>query len=162
MHEQPESHKEIEKRILSTFAGVARSIGYSPLHGMIIGALLVKGRALSLQELADETGYSPSMVSLSLDLLEVLGTIKRVKKEADRKLYVALQGDLLESLKNAILIRVKKSIGNSLVEFQEAKERLKGVGPQEKENVENAIGILEAEIRRLEKYVNLLSGMRLP
>ena len=61
--------KEIENKIFSTFAEVARAIGYSPLHGKLIGVLLVKGRAVSLQELAKKTGYSAGMVSLSLDLL---------------------------------------------------------------------------------------------
>ena len=63
--------KSVQERIYSTFGEVASSIGYSPIHGRIIGALLVNGGELSLQAVARETGYSLSMVSLSLDLLEL-------------------------------------------------------------------------------------------
>ena len=73
--------KEIEEKILDRFAEVASSIGYSPLHGKIIGVLIVRGKPMSLQEVAKATGYSSSMVSLSLDLLELLGIIKKGKKK---------------------------------------------------------------------------------
>ena len=57
------TESDIQNKIYSTFASVASSIGYSPLHGKIIGVLLVKNRPISLQDLAKETGYSPSMLS---------------------------------------------------------------------------------------------------
>jgi len=157
-----EANKEIEKKIFSTFSGVASAIGYSPLHGSIIAALLVKDRPVSLQELAEETGYSSSMVSLSLDLLEVLGTIKKVKKTGDRKLYISLQGDLLEILKNATLIKFKKSISDSLLDFQESKEKMKKYNGSGKDDLLKKIDILEKEIKRLSEYIDLLSEIRLP
>ncbi len=145
---------EPTKRILDIFADVAGSIGYSPLHGKIIGVLLVKGKTMSLQELAKETGYSTSMVSLSLDLLEVLGVIKKIKKTADRKLYIDLSGDLLECLKRAFVMRLERSIALSLTEFEKLRKHARGDT--------KALGILENEIKRLDKYVKLLSRISLP
>jgi len=156
------SEKEIRKKIFSTFSDVAGSIGYSPLHGEIIGILLVKNKPLSLQEIAKETGYSPGMISLSLDLLEVLGVVKKIKKSGDRKLYVQLSGDLLECLKSAILIKVEKNIQNSLTDFDETKKQLKNLKEDEKRRVLETINILEKEIRRRNSYVNMLSKIRLP
>lgn len=153
---------DIQNKIYSTFASVASSIGYSPLHGKIIGVLLVKNRPISLQELAAETGYSTSMLSLSLDFLEVLGVIKKVKKEADRKLYVSLAGDLLECLKRAITIKVEKSIGNSIAEFEESKKELEKLDSKEKVEVMNSLEILESQIKRLNMYVKMLAEIRLP
>jgi DNA-binding transcriptional regulator GbsR (MarR family) len=154
--------KAIEEKIYSTFSGIASSIGYSPLHGRIIGVLLVQGREVSLQELARETGYSVSMISLSLDLLELLGVIKRVKKTGDRNLYIVLQGDLLECLKNAIILRVKKSIDSTLLDFGERRKGLKKLRGEEKRKMLRTLDVLERETKRLEKYVRLLSGTRLP
>ena len=157
--------KEIElvqKKIFTTFGEVAQAIGYSPLHGMIIGALLVHGKPMSLQEVAKETGYSVSMISLSLDLLEVLGIVKKIKKTADRKLYIELQGDLLESLKSAILLRLEKSIRNSLAEFEDGKKLLEKSDAEEKNRVLNSINILEFQIKRLKTYVDLMAKMKLP
>jgi len=154
--------KKLEEKIYSTFSDIASSIGYSPLHGRIIGVLLVQGREMSLQELARETGYSPSMISLSLDLLELLGVIRRVKKTGDRNLYIALQGDLLKCLKNAIILRVKKSIGSTLSDFDKNRTDLRKLGREERKRMLKTLNILEKEIKRLEKYINLLSGIKLP
>lgn len=154
--------KEIEEKIYSTFSDIASSIGYSPLHGKIIGVLLVHGKEMSLQELAKETGYSASMISLSLDLLELLGVIKRVKKTGDRNLYIILKGDLLESLKNAIILRVKKSIDSTLIDFGKSRQDLKKLKGEERQRMLKTMDILEKEIKRLGRYINLLSGIKLP
>lgn len=154
--------KMLEEKIYSTFSDVASSIGYSPLHGKIIGVLLVKGREMSLQELAKETGYSASMISLSLDLLEILGVIKRVKKTGDRNLYIVLRGDLLECLKNAIILRVKKSIDSTLLDFKKSRKDLGKLKGDEKRKMFKTLNVLEKEINRLEKYIKLLSGIKLP
>lgn len=154
--------QDIERKIFSTFAEVASSLGYSPLHGQIIAVLMVRGKSLSLQEIARETGYSVSMVSLSLDLLEVLGIIRKIKKTADRKLYVELSGDLLEALKNAILLKLSKSITSSLEEFAEGKRKLESISGEESEGVLKTIETLEREIKRLKTYVDILSQARLP
>jgi DNA-binding transcriptional regulator GbsR (MarR family) len=154
--------EEIEKKIYTTFAEVASSIGFSSLHGKIIGALLVGGSSLSLQDLARKTGYSSSMVSLSLDFLEVLGVIKKVKKSADRKLYIQLNSNLLESLKNILLIRLNKNISDSLQEFEDSKKKLETLEGKNKKEVLKAIEILEKEIKRLESYIKILSRINLP
>ncbi|MBI4164088.1 MAG: hypothetical protein HY512_04450 [Candidatus Aenigmarchaeota archaeon] len=156
------AESEIYNKILSTFAEVASSIGYSPLHGKIIGVLLIKNRPVSLQELAKATGYSSSMLSLSLDFLEILEVVKKVKKEADRKLYVSLAGDLLECLKRAITIKIEKSIQSSLSEFESSKKELTKLNAKEKAEIVNSLEILESQIKRLNKYVVLLSQIRLP
>ncbi len=156
------AEQAIERRVLSTFADVAASLGYSSLHGKIIGVLLVHSKPLSLQELAAETGYSAGMLSLSLDLLEVLGVIRKMKKTSDRKLYVSLSGDLLECLKNAITIKIMKGIKNSIVQFEEDKKELEKLEGQEKVKVMKTISVLESELKRLEGYISLLSSVRLP
>lgn len=153
---------EIYSKVFSTFSEVASSIGYSPLHGKIIGVLLVKNRPVSLQELSGLTGYSTSMLSLSLDLLEVLSVVRKVKKEADRNLYITLAGDLLECLKRAITIKVEKSIQNSLADFEEGKKELAKLNTKEKAEVLASLEILENQIKRLNRYVSLLSKISLP
>jgi len=153
---------EIKKNIFSLFSNVASSIGYSPLHGEIIGILLISDKPLSLQEIAKELGYSPSMISLSLDLLEVLDVIKKIKKPGDRKLYVKLSGDLLEILKKAILFKVQSNIKDTLTGFEESKKHAQKLKTKQKDQLERSIDILETNIRRLDKYLKLLSEIRLP
>lgn len=154
--------RAIERHIFDTFAEVAAALGYSPLHGKIIAALLVHGKPMSLQELAEATGYSASMVSLSLDLLEVLNIIKKIKKTADRKLYIEFQGDLLGALKNAIAFRVERSIRSSLADFAAQREKLGALSGPDKERALSTLGILEEQLQRLERYVTLLAKIKLP
>ena len=117
---------------------------------------------MHLQELASETGYSPSTISLSLDLLEFLGMVKKMKNAGDRKLYIELQGDLLGGLKKAFLIRIQKSINNSLEKFSQYKNILEKVNDKDREKVLRGLSILEKEVRRVDKYINLLSKLSMP
>jgi DNA-binding transcriptional regulator GbsR (MarR family) len=155
------SAREIEKNIFSTFAEIASAIGYSEIHGRIIAALLVSDKKLSLNELSKKTGYSLSTISLSLDLLELFGMIKKKKKVGDRKLYVELQGNLLEGLKRAFLIRIQKSIDETLTKFEEYKESLNKSKDKEDKKVMNTLNILEKEVQRVDKYISLLTKLKL-
>jgi len=154
--------REIKKNIYSSFADIAATIGYSEIHGRTIAALLVSNRKLSLQDLAKETGYSISTLSLSLDLLEFLGMIKKIKNAGDRKLYIELQGDLLEGLKKAFVIKLQKNISDSLNNFENYKELIKKSDDKDKKKVMEALNTLEEEIRKLNKYISLLSKLKLP
>jgi len=150
---------DIEKDILSSFAGVARSLGYSSVHGKMIGVLLMRRKALSLEELAKETGYSTGMVSLSLDLLEMLGAVRKFRRQGDRRLHVELRGGLLECLKKAIIVKARKSVSNSLEQFRCYRKRLEALPAAEKAraaSVSQAVDLLEKEIKRLDGYITLL------
>jgi DNA-binding transcriptional regulator GbsR (MarR family) len=153
---------EIKDRILSTFGQVASTLGYSPLHGKIIGVLVVKDRPVSLNEVAEETGYSVSMISLSLDLLETLGVIRKTRKPGDRKLYIQLSGDLLDTLRRAVVMKVEKSINQSLEDFGSAREKLDEYEGPEKESIVKTLNKLEKELKRFNSYVAVLSKIRLP
>jgi DNA-binding transcriptional regulator GbsR (MarR family) len=154
--------RPVLENIYSTFGEVAKTIGYSPIHGKIIAALVVNNRELTLQSLARETGYSISMISLSLDLLEMMGVIRKHRKQGDRNLYISLQGDLLETLKNAIVMRISKSIDTTLNDIKNNQKTIDSLPPDEREKTQKSIKILEREIRRLESYINILSSARLP
>jgi DNA-binding transcriptional regulator GbsR (MarR family) len=153
--------EDIEKDIYSSFASIASTIGYSEIHGRTIAALMVSGGKLSLQELSEKTGYSISTLSLSLDLLEFFGMIKKIKNAGDRKLYLELHGDLLEGLKKAFIVKIQKSVTDSLNRFKKYKENLNNSKDKNKIKVINALNILEKEIQRLDKYINLLSKLKL-
>jgi len=147
--------ENVEERIFRTFASVASSLGYSDVHGRVLAVLLVADKPLSLQELSKKTGYSDSAISLSLDLLELVGIIKKRKNIGDRKLYVSLEGDLIEGLRRALMLKLQKEILISLDEFEDYKN-LNDV------KTRRTIEILENEIKRLQQYVNSLSGVEIP
>jgi len=154
MQKHENGTKESAKdKIYSTFAAVASSMGYNEVHGRIIAALLVAGKPLSLDELCKITRYSPGSISLSLDLLELVGIIKKMKNRGDRKLYVKMEGDLLDGLRKAFLFKLKKETRSTINEFDKYKNN---------KEMKKTINILEKEIIRFDKYVDDLSRVKLP
>lgn len=154
--------QEIKDSIYSAFSKTASAIGYDEVHGRIMAALVVNEGAMSLQELSEETGYSSSSISLSLDLLEVLGMIKKVKKQGDRKLYVKMDGDILEGLKQAILIQLQKNISETLGNFENYEEELEEMDSEDAGKILEGLKTLNKQTERLEKYVEKLSEVKIP
>ena len=142
----------VQKKIFTTFSSIATSLGYSEVHGRIIAALLVNNNPVSLQELSESTGYSPAAISLSLDLLELVGMIRKIKNAGDRKLYVRLDGDLLEGLRNALLLKLQKEIITTKFEIEKYTE----------EDGTDAIQKLKKELDRLQQYVDELAKVEIP
>ena len=155
-----DSEHEIFEKIHSTFSAVAASLGYNEVHGRILSALLIAEQSLSLQELCKSTGYSPASVSLSLDLLELVGIVKKVKKRGDRKLYAKLEGDLLEGLRKALMFKLQKEIASTLIDLKSYKaEKRQG---RQSLKAKTAVTKMEREVKRLEKYVNRLAAVDVP
>ncbi|MBI2233163.1 MAG: hypothetical protein HYU56_04535 [Candidatus Aenigmarchaeota archaeon] len=142
----------VQEKIFTTFSSIATSLGYSEVHGRIIAALLVNNNPVSLQELSESTGYSPAAISLSLDLLELVGMIRKIKNAGDRKLYVRLDGDLLEGLRNALLLKLQKEIITTKFEIEKYTE----------EDGTDAIQKLKKELDRLQQYVDELAKVEIP
>ena len=154
--------EKIREQIFSTFADIAKSIGYSEVYGRIIACLLVHQEPIALTQVAKETGYSSSMVSLSIDFLETVGMVKRVKRPGDRKLYLQSNGNLLDGLKKAILVKIEKNVSTNLQEFEKYKKQLKRMKGEERKRLLKVIETLEKEIKRMERYVKVLSKIKLP
>ena len=154
--------EKIREKIYSSFADIANSLGYSDVYGRVIACLLTHDTPISLSQVAKETRYSPSMVSLSIDFLESVGMVKKIKKPGDRKLYLQSDGNLLDAVKKIILAKIEKKIMNSLEEFKGYKDELKRMRSEESKRLLKAIDILEKEIRRTNRYVRILSKVKLP
>ena len=148
--------EDIKNNIYETFSNIATAIGYSGVHGKIIAALLTVDKPISIQEIADDIKASLATVSLSIDLLEIIGLVKRIKKTGDRKLYVEMDGDMIEGLKTAMLFKWQKNI-------QDALDDLENYGKNTKdEKIKKMIKDLEQEVKRLEIYVDKLSEVDIP
>lgn len=156
--------QEIKKQLYASFSNVAVLVGYSEVHGRVIAALAANARPMSLSELAKETGYATSSISTSLDLLEVLGMISKIKRPGDRKLYVQLEGDLLDGLKRAIVMKARKSLGSALTEFKKYEEAIASLPPEDEERakVENILRTLQGELERLKLVMEFLDGLQVP
>jgi DNA-binding transcriptional regulator GbsR (MarR family) len=154
--------EKIREQIFSTFAEIAKNLGYSEVYGRIIACLLVHQEPVALTQVAKETGYSSPMVSLSVNFLDTVGMIKRVKRPGDRKLYLQSNGNLLDGLKKAVLVKIEKNVFTNLQEFENYKEQLKQIKGEERNGLLKAIETLEKEIKRMDMYVKILSNIKMP
>ncbi|MBI5332750.1 MAG: hypothetical protein HZB65_04200 [Candidatus Aenigmarchaeota archaeon] len=106
--------------------------------------------------LQKKTGYSLAANSISLDLLEIVGMVKKIKNPKDRKVYARLEGDIIIGLKNAMLFKLQKEIYTTLAELEKYKKQ------EISKESRFAIGRIEKEVKRLDKYINDLASIRVP
>ena len=144
-----------QKRIYQTFSTVATSLGYSDVHGMIIASLVVADKPLCLQDLSKNTGYSLSSISVSLDLLELVGMVRKSKNLGDKKVYATLEGDIIDGVRKAFIFKIQKEINKTMAEF----ERHKGSNDPKTQRM---ISKLEKEVIRLREYLDELSKVPVP
>ena len=87
--------------------------------------------------------------------------VKRIKKPGDRKLYLEYDGNLLDGLRKALLVRIEKKISNSLQEFDEYRKEIKKSKKKDAKILLRSIDKLEEEMKKMEKYVKILSKFKL-
>lgn len=134
-------------KIYEIFSDVLSSLGYSRAHASVLTALLVY-KELSLKEIVKKTRYSLASVSLSLDLLELFGLVRRIRKDRSKEIYVRLEGDLLIALKEVVLRKIKLGIESALREL-------------EKED-DQKIKKIKKEVLRLKNYIDRLNKVEIP
>jgi DNA-binding transcriptional regulator GbsR (MarR family) len=79
------SIKDIGRHIIDACTQWARIKGYSGSVGLLRGLTVLAKEPMSLDELVQETGYSKSTVSTSMNLLENLGLVERLVIPGDKR-----------------------------------------------------------------------------
>jgi DNA-binding transcriptional regulator GbsR (MarR family) len=102
-------HEGAQRHIIDACVQFAKSQGYSDACGVLRGTLFLADEPISLDQLAETTGYSKSTVCLKMNLLENLGVAKRVVIPGDkRSLYVTVKEP--NSMKAVLLANIKKEV----------------------------------------------------
>ena len=134
-------------KIYEIFSNLISTLGYSKVHGYVLATLFIH-KELTLKEIAKKARYSLSSISLSIDLLELLGLVEKYRKNSSKEIYIKLKGDLLLALKEIVLVKINRGIKTAL-------EELEKEGSKEARKVEK-------EILRLKKYVDALNKIDIP
>ncbi|HET9983984.1 MAG TPA: MarR family transcriptional regulator [Longimicrobiales bacterium] len=88
--------------------------GLPRIAGKVIGAVLLRREALSLDELAAGLGVSKASASTNARLLERLGVLERVTRPGDRRDYYTVSPDLDVRLLEMALARLRQ--GRAMLE----------------------------------------------
>ncbi len=147
------SDSVVERKLMNAFAEVASSVGYSEIHGRILAVLLIEQEPVPLQSIAKKLSYSLASISLSADLLDTLGIVRKFRKPSDRKVYLELKPNFFENAKRAVLGKWSRTINDSMLDFEKEK---KGVRSRK---LSVAIASVEREIVKLKKLLDLAGSL---
>ena len=87
--------RELEKDFLDLFHNVLRTYGLSDLCVKVTGLLYLEPDEVSMEELAEKTGYSLASISNTMKLLESLGMVERVRKPKTKKIFFYMEKNLI-------------------------------------------------------------------
>jgi DNA-binding transcriptional regulator GbsR (MarR family) len=76
--------------------------GLDDLTARIIATLFLEPKEISLEELAEKTGYCLSSMSNGIKFMETIGFIKKFKKPPSKKVYLKMENDMSELLLNML------------------------------------------------------------
>ncbi|WP_406656373.1 hypothetical protein V7O62_10995 [Methanolobus sp. ZRKC2] len=141
----------LDQKVIEMGEEIFRLYGLDNLSAKIISTLYFEPHELSMEEIAESTGYSLSSISLKMGPLENVWGVKRIKKAGSRKAY----------------FYVEKNMSNIMIElFMKACEiesRLteKYLPPIIEEYREKAVDEYEIErLSILENYCSQLEGFK--
>ncbi len=132
-----------EKNFIDETGNLAKRWGLGGPAGRVWATLLLSEPPLSQKEIAKKTGYSLSLVSPSLKLLENLNMIKLVRKENKKKLYTQVL-----SFVEAFNVIIKRFLQNDIQPLIKDLEHLK------KFNNNPKISNLIKDYKQLETYLS--------
>ncbi|NHJ47557.1 MAG: hypothetical protein FK733_07205 [Asgard group archaeon] len=114
--------KTAKEDFIEFLTNLCRLNGYDELSSRIIALLYIEPKEISLEELAKNTGYSLSAVSMTMKSLDNLGMIKRMRKPGTRKVFFYFEknfmGKIVEFLSRKLesYIRATKEILPNIIE----------------------------------------------
>jgi DNA-binding transcriptional regulator GbsR (MarR family) len=120
----------LKKPIIDACIKSARKNGRSDAMGILRGALFLENEPLSLDTLAESTGYSKTTVRSSMSYLENVGLARRVvgpvgKTRRDKQHRYALETDT-EAMRQVILSRAKAEVHSVLQALNQVEKNLEG------------------------------------
>lgn len=85
----------IDEDFIGFLAGMGRKMGFDSICGRIFAILLLDPGEVSLDMIAERTGYSLPTISNKMRMLESFGIVQRIRKPQSKKVYYHMENDLL-------------------------------------------------------------------
>ena len=142
------------RHIIDACVQFAKSKGYSDACGVLRGTLFLANEPLSLDDLAEKTGYSKSTVCLNMNLLENLGIAKRAVSTGDkRSRYVSVTDP--NSMKASLLTNIRREVQLLLIalDLTEDEIRAKGI---ETGDVQDRVATIKRFYKQVDHILDLI------
>lgn len=139
--------------------------GAKTVIAKVAALLFMEPRALSLEEIAERTGYSLASISNAVKHLELLGKVKRIKEPGSKKIYVEGEKNYIrmihQQFKHVIDVALKPMQDIIPNTIQELKKELKDPAHEKKkkEHIKEKIVWYEEYLKQNEKIFELFTTM---
>ena len=148
------SIQDIGRHIVNACIQWARVMGYCDSTGFLRGLTVLAKEPVSLDELAKETGYSKSTVSLNMNLLEDLSLVKRIVIPGDKRhLYAPIIDP--ETIMTNMLDTINKEIQLFCEALEETENELTD-GGDEVRYLRERVAMLKYSYEQGKKKIDLL------
>ena len=98
--------EQFEKDVLELYTGIFTKYGLDNASATIFTLLYLEPEEISMDDLAEKSGYSLSGVSTKLKFMENMGLITSIKKPGTKKLYYYMD----KSLKDLMIGKLRRAI----------------------------------------------------
>lgn len=105
--------RAVSKPILDACIQAANAKGWKDAVGVLHGTLFLACEPMSLDELAQETGYSKTTVRLNMNLLSDLGLVRRVLVPKERRFMYLLETNSV-AMRSAMMANMKSEVKEML------------------------------------------------
>ena len=85
---------ELDKEAMDFMATLGRVYGFSDLQSKAIALLYLEPDEISMEDIAEKTGYSLASISNTMKMLEAFGMIARRRKPKTKKVYFYMEKNL--------------------------------------------------------------------
>ena len=149
--------EQIQNSIIEKYADFAEILAQNRATGVIWGALALKDKDLTMNELSELTGYSLSSLSTYLKLLELTGRVKRRKEDGVTKFRVV--SSLQEVILNLLQVILEKYIEPTSAALNQAEVDLKKL--KQTEDVKHTLKVIKKLQKQHKRSKNLINLSRI-
>ncbi len=155
---------DVEKKIFSMWEDTAEARGFDRVVGRVICILLIEGKPLSQQEIADRSEYSVPTISKALKTLVSLGSTRKTKKSGKRITMYYVEMHPSDILSGALMkwVLTAKAMERRALSIHKELEKVKDENPKRAGrlmkilmdfavSVPEIVNVIENAMRNLEK-----------
>ncbi|MFB6241249.1 MAG: GbsR/MarR family transcriptional regulator [Candidatus Nanosalina sp.] len=120
------------EKVIQAMEDAAELYNFNPSYARLYGVLYFSGEEMTLDELAEETGFSKSTVSRGMNRLEELYLVESRKREGEGKTkFYSAEEDLEHAFMEIIRNEASREIEIMTDALEEAEEEMKQQGDEE-------------------------------
>jgi len=101
--------EDIDSRFLALYQKIGSMQGMNSLFIRIFSILYIEPEEISMDEVAEKTGYSLASISNSIKMLETMGLVRKNRRPGTKKIFLYMEKDF-NKLTKQIMIKKQENI----------------------------------------------------